>query len=1239
VKSGEIKKQIKRFIINVGTSGKYTGQREFGMSDYLIRYVLLNFICILGTIILLGFLFARLSQGKHDTVVACAVMILICFVTIALSRAKKVSQIVPAMILMVFYALLCITVTWLGEAAGSNFLFVYLYPPLTIMMLGMRFGIILSLLLPAIVSLEMFVPGLSRYSYPATVPIHMLVTYFLVFSVMVVVETTRKTKDRLIKTQNKKLQELTEEAQSANRTKSSFLASMSHEIRTPMNAITGMAELLMRGKLSDEARGYVQDIKQAGANLISIINDILDFSKIEAGKLEIVPIKYLLASLVNDSISIIRMRLMEKPIRFYTNIDGRIPNGLVGDEARLRQIFLNLLSNAIKYTVKGNISISITQEKREGSQVWLKIEVADTGLGIKPEDQAKLFADFVQVDTKKNRGIEGTGLGLAITKRLCIAMGGDITVKSEYGKGSSFIVVIPQGVYNEAPFAVVEEPEKKKVLVYEGRVCYARSVGWSLENMKVPHVIVTDQAAFAEALFQDEWFFVFSGYGLYEKISPLMASFGKDSRGKQPPLALMVEWGTESYIPGVRFVSLPVQSLSIANILNGKADNKGYFDHSVGLNTIRFTLPHAKILVVDDISTNLKVAEGLLAPYKTAVETSLGGAEAIELVKHKNYDLVFMDHMMPDVDGIEATAEIRLWEASLKEQGITRNAIPIIALTANAVSGMREMFIEKGFNDFLAKPIDISKLDEILDRWIPKEKRAMSNAENSDVTPNSEAAMLPLRTLNPIPGVDMAKGITMTGGKEGFYRRVLELYIKDALERLPRLQTVPEKDALKTFITQVHSLKSASASIGAAELSAEAAALEAAGKSENLAYIKDNLSGFTKHLTELVENIRAALTPAQSPGVEAEKNMENEKPLIILVDDNPANLRIGKNVLSEKFAVATAPSAEKLFGLLENNNPTMILLDVDMPEINGYDAIKVLKSKPQTHDVPVIFVTGRTESDDELAGLSLGAIDYITKPFQPSLLLKRIEVHLLVEDQKKKLEKQAAELQYFNDNLQKMVDEKTASVINMQNALLKTMAELVECRDDITGGHIERTQKGIKILLDGIEKNGLYNDETKNWNVELLLQSSQLHDVGKISIDDSILKKPGKLTDEEFAAMKEHAAFGKKIIEKIETLAKENDFLDYAKIFAASHHEKWDGTGYPNGLKGKDIPLLGRIMAIADVYDALTSVRPYKKAFPHEEAVRIIAEGSGKQFDPALVEIFLQTADQFRDIINSQAAP
>jgi putative two-component system response regulator len=359
--------------------------------------------------------------------------------------------------------------------------------------------------------------------------------------------------------------------------------------------------------------------------------------------------------------------------------------------------------------------------------------------------------------------------------------------------------------------------------------------------------------------------------------------------------------------------------------------------------------------------------------------------------------------------------------------------------------------------------------------------------------------------------------------------------------------------------------------------------------------------------------------------------MEVDKNLIIMVDDNPANLRIGKNVLAQKFTVATAPSAEKLFTLLENNKPALILLDINMPEIDGYETIKMLKAKPETKDIPVIFLTGRTESDDELTGLSLGAIDYITKPIQPPLLLKRIEVHLLVEEQRKTMEQQAAELKFFNDNLQKMVNEKTQNILELQNALLKTMAELVEYRDDITGRHIERTQRGIRILLTEVQRDSIYREEAKDWDIELLVQSCQLHDVGKIFISDSILRKPGKLSGEEFEDMKIHTNVGKQIVEKVELMATESEFLRYAKIFASSHHEWWDGTGYPQKLKGNEIPLLGRIMAIADVYDALVSVRPYKEAYTHEEAVKIITEAAGTQFDPNLIEIFKNTADQFKD--------
>jgi putative two-component system response regulator len=359
--------------------------------------------------------------------------------------------------------------------------------------------------------------------------------------------------------------------------------------------------------------------------------------------------------------------------------------------------------------------------------------------------------------------------------------------------------------------------------------------------------------------------------------------------------------------------------------------------------------------------------------------------------------------------------------------------------------------------------------------------------------------------------------------------------------------------------------------------------------------------------------------------------MDEQRALIFMVDDNSANLRILKNVLAEKYSTATAPSAEKLFKLLENNSPDMILLDVDMPEMDGYETIKILKSKPETKDIPVIFLTGRTETDYELKGLSLGAIDYLAKPIQPLLLLKRIEVHLLVEEQRKILEKQAAELKNFNNNLQKMVDDKTKDMIELQNAVLRTMAELVDYRDDITGKHSERTQRGIRIILEEIQKRGLYPEESKDWDIDVLVQCCQLHDIGKIFINDSILLKPGKLTEEEFDNMKTHTHIGEQIVEKIELLAKGNEFLEYAKIFAANHHEWWDGRGYPQGLKGEKIPLLGRVMAIADVYDSLVSERPYKSTFSHEEAVKMIKDGSGTQFDPDLVKIFLIVAEQFRE--------
>ncbi|GHU32611.1 two-component system response regulator [Spirochaetia bacterium] len=353
--------------------------------------------------------------------------------------------------------------------------------------------------------------------------------------------------------------------------------------------------------------------------------------------------------------------------------------------------------------------------------------------------------------------------------------------------------------------------------------------------------------------------------------------------------------------------------------------------------------------------------------------------------------------------------------------------------------------------------------------------------------------------------------------------------------------------------------------------------------------------------------------------------MENERKIVLLVDDNLTNLAIGKEMLKNQYRVYPVPSAKIMFDLLEDVIPDMILMDIEMPEMNGYEAIKRLKNQELWTEIPVIFLTAKTDEGSELEGLSLGAIDYVTKPFSAPLLLKRIENHLMIESQKK-------QLQEFNASLEEMVRQKTAQIFNLQNAVLSTVADLVEFRDDVTGGHISRTQKYLKILLDKLVEEGIYSEEISSWDMDYLLPSAQLHDVGKIGISDLILNKPAKLSVEEFEIMKTHTVIGVEAIKKIEQNANEHAFLRHARRIAGTHHEKWDGSGYPYGLHGQSIPLEGRLMAIADVYDALVSTRPYKKPFSIDEARKIIEEESGTHFDSILIDVFSRVADQFAEV-------
>ncbi|MDR1899223.1 MAG: response regulator, partial [Treponema sp.] len=523
-----------------------------------------------------------------------------------------------------------------------------------------------------------------------------------------------------------------ETARTASRSKSAFLANTSHEIRTPMNAIIGMSELILRERISGEVYEYTMGIKQAGANLLSIINDILDFSKIEAGKMEILPVHYYFRSVVNDVINVIRVRAMEKSLFLIADIDSALPNDLIGDEVRIRQILLNLLGNAVKYTEKGYIRLSVSAEDRddEGQGFILNITVEDKGVGIREENLDKVFGEFIQVDMTANKGVEGTGLGLAITKRLCRAMGGDVTVSSVYGQGSVFTARIPQKKHSDECFAAVENPGEKPVLLYEDRPVNAQALCWSLDNLGLPYTLVATEEAFYKALrsnaalqsnaalhadeyaggYAGEYAFVFIAYALYKQVRPAF-----EAMENRPHPVLLADYGSEPGIHNVRLLTLPAHTLAIANILNHKTETRSYVGEE--RSAVKFTAPAARVLIVDDIATNLKVAQGLLVPYDMIIDTCLSGQASIELLRKNTYDLIFMDHMMPGMDGTEAVRIIRDMDEGCFKQ------VPIVALTANAVSGMKEMFLRCGFDDYLAKPIEMLKLHEILETWIPGEKQ------------------------------------------------------------------------------------------------------------------------------------------------------------------------------------------------------------------------------------------------------------------------------------------------------------------------------------------------------------------------------------------------------------------------------------------------------------------------------------------------------------------------------------
>ena len=488
--------------------------------------------------------------------------------------------------------------------------------------------------------------------------------------------------------------------------KSAFLSNMSHEIRTPMNAVTGVSELLVREDLSAKQREYVNTIANSSNSLLSVINDILDFSKIESGKFTLIEEEYSLRSLITDITALTVLKIGAKPVCFYIDLDEKLPAFLYGDMTRVKQIMVNLLGNAVKFTEQGHICLRLSG-RIENGDFWLVMTVEDTGIGIRKQDMDRLFHSFEQVDTHHSHSTGGTGLGLAISRNLAEMMEGSIDVESVYGEGSSFTAAVRQRPQGEDKLVHITWPREQVLAVYEPNRDLCALYQKSLEEYKVSHWIESDQKKFIDAVSRGSYDFI-----LADEKTLSMAESAIDRPVKGIVLLRQEE---DAYGVQEPAVYSPLFCFGLESLMSSEKKvfrTAGQFDISM----IR-PVPEAKILLVDDNQINLGVAEALMAPYQMQIDCAASGKQAVQAVTEVDYDLIFLDHMMPEMDGVETLKVIR----SLPNK--KKSAVPVIALTANVTKEAQELYKKEWFDVFIPKPIDIRLLDQILMRYLRMHNR------------------------------------------------------------------------------------------------------------------------------------------------------------------------------------------------------------------------------------------------------------------------------------------------------------------------------------------------------------------------------------------------------------------------------------------------------------------------------------------------------------------------------------
>lgn len=608
------------------------------------------------------------------------------------------------------------------------------------------------------------------------------------------------------------------EIEKAASMKSDFLANMSHEIRTPMNAVIGMAEMALREDLPPVARDYIHQIKSSGKALLTIINDILDFSKIESGKMDIVPVEYEPMSIINDISNILVTRIKDKNVELILDISPDIPHKLLGDNIRIKQVLLNIANNAVKFTAQGQVVIRMFHTMLSDNMINLCISVEDTGIGIKQEDLGKLFQSFQQLDSKRNRNIEGTGLGLVISRNLIRLMNGEMKVESEYEKGSVFSFSLPQKIIDPASSIQVADAPSIMVIglldnFYIKHQLEIDCAHLGVEYRELDSVLELSQISTAKAVFL---------FMEQSRFTAEIETFIKENPELTAVILMSSNSAIEDELHNLRFVRKPLYTLNEALIFN--RDNLHYYDEDSDFIDIDFIAPAAEVLIVDDNAINLTVAEGLLEPLKMKIDTALSGKEAIDKISVHHYDIVFMDHMMPELDGVETTHIIRRFHTEYDD-------VPIIALTANAMDGTREMFLREGMNDFVAKPIELRTLISKVKTWLPVEKiQKGNNFLNSSETQKDIKAI-------EVGDLDTKSAIRLLGNEKLFWA-VLKDYYKAIDKKCKRIEELLNNEDWPGYTIEVHALKSASRQIGAVALAEKAAAMERAGNARDAEQIR-----------------------------------------------------------------------------------------------------------------------------------------------------------------------------------------------------------------------------------------------------------------------------------------------------------------------------------------------------------------------------------------------------------------